>query len=156
MKALDLYLLGRRLMKLGEEEMRGRDAPAVPTGMRLIVTDVAGHPGSSIGEITARTGLPQSHVSQSVARLRDRGALETTRDPADGRRTLVRLSPRIPDTAAQRGSVSADAALGEAMGVTDPRAVAELVTALESVLAHLRAAPDAKRPPRDPPTRHGR
>jgi DNA-binding transcriptional ArsR family regulator len=137
--ALDLYLLGRRLMKLSEEEMRGPDAPPVPTGLRLIVTDVAEHPGSSIGEITARTGLPQSHVSQSVARLRDRGALETTRDPADGRRTLVRLGARIPESAARRGSAPVDGALGEAMGLTDPRAVGELVTSLESVLEHLRA-----------------
>jgi DNA-binding MarR family transcriptional regulator len=149
MNARDLYLLGRRLMKLGEEAMRGSEGREVPTGLRLIVIDVAEHPGSSIGEIAARTGLPQSHVSASVARLRARGALETEGDPLDGRRKLVRLAPRIPERAARRGSVSVDEALGEAMGVTDPRARSELVAALERVLAHLRDAPAAGVAPED-------
>ena len=138
--ALDLYLLGRALMKVGEQAMRGDDAPAVPTGIRLILIDLAEHPGSSIGEITARTGLPQSHVSQSVARLRARGALETASDPRDGRRTLVRLSADLPERAARLGSASVEARLAEALDVSDP---GELVEALESVLAHLRRAGSA-------------
>ena len=132
-------------MKLGEEAMRGPDAPQVPTGVRLIVMDVAEHPGSSIGEIAARTGLPQSHVSESVARLRARGALEVASDPGDGRRTLVRMGPGTADRAARRGSVPVDDALGEAMDVTDPQALAELVAALESVLAHLCEGRESKR-----------
>ena len=146
MRALDLYLLGRRLTKLGEEAIGGRGARQVPTGLRLIVIDVGEHPDSSIGEIAARTGLPQSHVSQSVARLRARGALETTSDPRDGRRTLVRMAPEIADRAARVGSVPVDAALGEAMDVSDPDALAELVAALQSVLAHLREAEAATAP----------
>ena len=138
MKALDLYLLGRRLTKLGEQAMGGHEARRAPTGLRLIVIDVSEHPDSSIGEIAGRTGLPQSHVSQSVTRLRARGALETTSDPRDGRRTLVRLGPGIADRAARLGSVPVDATLGEAMDVTDPNVLADLVAGLESVLAHLR------------------
>jgi len=126
--ALDLYLLGRSLMKLGEEAMRGDNAPAVPTGIRLILIDLVEHPGSSIGEITARTGLPQSHVSQSVARLRARGAVATASDPHDGRKTLVRLSADLPARAARLGSAPVEAI---------PHGLAK---ALESVLAHLRAA----------------
>ncbi len=124
-------------MKIGEESMRGPDAPPVPTGLRLIVIDLSEHPDSSIGEIAARTGLPQSHVSQSVARLQARGAVETASDPRDGRRTLVRLSPGVPARASRLGSVSVDHVLSEAMGITDSRG-AELVDALKSVLAHLR------------------
>ena len=108
--------------------------------------DVGEHPDSSIGEISARTGLPQSHVSQSVARLRARGALETTSDPRDGRRTLVRMAPEIADRAARVGSVEVDAALGDAMDISDPDALAEIVAALQSVLARLRDAETATAP----------
>jgi DNA-binding MarR family transcriptional regulator len=133
--ALDCYLLGRRLMKIGETGMRGPDAPAVPSGLRLIVTDIGEHPGSPIGEIASRTGLPQSYVSTSVARLRARGAVETAGDPADGRRTLVRLTESIPTRAAQRGAVSIDGAIAAEAGLDDP---AEVVAALETLLAGLR------------------
>ena len=135
MNALDLHFLGRRLMKIGEAAMRGGDAPAVPSGLRLIVTDIAEEPGSSIGEIASRTGLPQSYVSTSVARLRDRGAVETAGDPRDGRRTLVRLSASTPARAARRGAAPVDALLTAEAGLDDP---SEVVAALESLLAGLR------------------
>jgi len=118
--ALDLHLLGRRLMKIGEGAMRGTDAPAIPSGLRLIVTDIAENAGSSIGEIAARTGLPQSYVSTSVARLRDRTAVETAGDPKDGRRTLVRLTESIPARAARRGAASIDGAIVQEAGPGRP------------------------------------
>jgi DNA-binding MarR family transcriptional regulator len=133
--ALDLYLLGRRLMKIGEGAMRPPGAPPVPTGVRLIVTDIAEHPGSPIGEIARRTGLPQSHVSQSVARLRERGAIQTEGDPTDGRRTLVRLSPSVSARAARHGAARIDPLLAEAAGLGD---AAEVVASLEALLAGLR------------------
>jgi DNA-binding MarR family transcriptional regulator len=133
--ALDLYLLGRRLMKIGEGAMRPPGAPPVPTGVRLIVTDIAEHPGSPIGEIARRTGLPQSHVSQSVARLRERGAVETEGDPNDGRRTLVRLSPSVSARAARHGAARIDSLLADAAGLDHP---AEVVASLEALLAGLR------------------
>ena len=156
MTARDLYLLGRRLAKLAEEAMRGRDAPPVPTGLRLIVMDVSEHPDSSIGEIAARTGLPQSHVSHSVARLRARGALETAGDPRDGRRTLVRMGGRTAARAARLGSVPVDGALGAAAGIIDPRELAGLVATLESLAARLLDAHDedgarSARPPQADP-----
>jgi DNA-binding MarR family transcriptional regulator len=138
MNALDLYLLGRRLMKIGEAAMRPPGAPPVPTGVRLIVTDIAEHPGSPIGEIARRTGLPQSHVSQSVARLRERGAVETESDPGDGRRTLVRLSASVSARAARHGAAQIDSLLSEAAGLDDP---AEVVASLEALLAGLRRTP---------------
>ena len=137
MNALELHLLGRRLMKIGESAMRGPDAPAVPSGLRLIVTDIAENAGSAIGEIAGRTGLPQSYVSTSVARLRERGAVETAADPRDGRRTLVRLTQSIPARAARRGAGSIDAVIAVAAGLDDP---AEVVAALEKLLAGLRQA----------------
>jgi DNA-binding IclR family transcriptional regulator len=41
----------------------------------MVLIDVSEHADSSIGEIAARTGFPQSHVSASVARLRELGTL---------------------------------------------------------------------------------
>jgi DNA-binding MarR family transcriptional regulator len=123
-EALDCILLGRQLARIGEEAMRGSKAPSLPTGPSLVLRDVFANPESSIAQITARTGLPQSYVSESVARLRERGMLETSADPADGRRTLVRLSDEHPRNVARRGAVSVDAALGEALG--DANAVSAL------------------------------
>jgi DNA-binding MarR family transcriptional regulator len=44
--------------------------------------------------------LPQSHVSASVARFRERGTVETAADPDDRRRTLVRLHDEYQNTKA--------------------------------------------------------
>ena len=67
--AFDLIVLGRQLARIGETVMRGQAPPAQPTIAGMVLADVFAHPGSSISEITARTGMPQSHVSETVARL---------------------------------------------------------------------------------------
>ncbi len=86
-----MFRVGRRLMKLGLESMPPvRD---LPTGVRLVLVDVFEHPGTTIGQIAARTGFPQSHVSSAVARLRTAEVLITEADPRDRRRTLVAPSP---------------------------------------------------------------
>jgi len=100
--ATDLFLLGRTLMGLAERALpRG-----VNTSVRLVLIDAAYHPGSSISQITERTGFPQSHVSQSVAKLREFGVLETTVDPADRRRTLVWPTPALEQRAARIGTAT--------------------------------------------------
>jgi|SRR5580692_7229339 DNA-binding MarR family transcriptional regulator len=156
MNALDLIMLGRQLTKIGEEVLRGRPAPGtprpdapgtpvMPAGPSLVLRDAFAHPGSSITDITARTGLPQSYVSESVARLRDQGILETGTDPADGRRTLVRVTAQHPRTVAAKGSASADDALAQALGESaDDPAVTEILAALTALAARLR--PEAPGP----------
>jgi DNA-binding MarR family transcriptional regulator len=57
-----------------------------------IVEDVIKNPGASVTDIAQRTGFVQSHVSASVARLRERGIVETAPEPTDRRRTTVRLA----------------------------------------------------------------
>jgi DNA-binding MarR family transcriptional regulator len=114
--ALDLIMLGRQLTKIGEEVMRGSASSSMPTGPSLVLRDVFAHPDSSITDVTARTGLPQSYVSESVARLRGQGIVETSADPADGRRTLVRITAQHPRTVAAKGSAPVDAALAAALG----------------------------------------
>lgn len=58
-----------------------------------IVEDVTDHPHSPITEIARRTGLAQSLVSRTVDRLHGAGILTAGHDPADGRRTLVSVTP---------------------------------------------------------------
>jgi DNA-binding MarR family transcriptional regulator len=130
---LELYELGRRLMRAGEVALRGSDGAGLPAGVALIVMDVVEHPGSAIRDIVARTGFPQGHVSASVARLRQRGVLETSVDPDDGRLTLVRVTADFAARVAQRRGMPVDAGLAEVTGIEDPQELAELVTKLGSL-----------------------
>src|SRR5258708_7658198 len=92
MNALELLVLGRRLMKIAGDAMPAAGSDQVPSSVRSVAIDVSEHQDTSIGEIAARTGFPQSHVSLAVARLKDGGVFVTTVDPRDRRRTLVRAS----------------------------------------------------------------
>jgi SAM-dependent methyltransferase/DNA-binding MarR family transcriptional regulator len=126
-----LFLLGRTLMKIGGETVPKVGFHQLPTSVRSVLIDAFEHPNSSISDITARTGFPQSHVSASVARLREGGALDVIVDPDDRRRTLVRPSAEIPGRAAQLAAASVDGALARALGREDPREVEEVVAALD-------------------------
>jgi DNA-binding MarR family transcriptional regulator len=139
---LELFLLGRKLMKLGEEAIPPSGFHQMPTSVRSVLVDVYEHPGSSVSEITARTGFPQSHVSASVARLREAGGLITTTDPADRRRTLVSPNPEVRRGLPSLAWEPVDAVLAGAIGTGDPGQVTEAVAALE-LLARLltRGAP---------------
>jgi len=134
-------MLGRQLSRIGEEVMRGSRAPGMPTGPSLVLRDVFAHPDSSISDVTARTCLPQSYVSESVARLRDQGIVETSADPSDGRRTLVRVIPDHPRTVAAKGSVSVDAALADALGEpAGGAAIAQIIGTLSDIATRLTPA----------------
>lgn len=136
MNGLGLFLLGRKLMKLGEEALPPSGFRQIPASVRSVLIDVYEHPGSSVSEITARTGFPQSHVSASVTRLRESGALVTAIDPADRRRTLASPNPEIRSRMSSLAQGSVDAVLARAIGTGDPGQVAEAVGALE-LLARL-------------------
>lgn len=131
MNALELYNLGRKLMKLGEEALPPSGFQRLPTSVRSILVDVFAHPGSSISDITARTGFPQSHVSASVARLREHGALMTETDPADRRRTLVSPARDALSRGLRHASGSIDSTIAEVMGCEDGAEIAAVVAALE-------------------------
>src|SRR5690242_1551492 len=95
---IELFLLGRTLMKIGEEAIPVDGVGAYSTSHRsvlIVASDVRANPGSSVGEIAERTGFPQSKVSACVARLREAGAIDAEPDPADRRRLLVRPAARV-------------------------------------------------------------
>ncbi len=141
MNSLDLIVLGRQLARIGEEVLRGSAAPGMPVGPSLVLRDVFAHPDSPIADITARTGLPQSYASESVAKLRDQGIVETSADPADGRRTLVRVAAAHPRAVAVKGAIPADAALAAALGMPlDGDEFAALLAMLEELAGRLRPA----------------
>jgi DNA-binding MarR family transcriptional regulator len=143
MDGVELFRLGRNLMKIGEQAIHSAGFHELPTSVRSIMIDVFEHPGSSVGEIAARTGFPQSHVSASVARLQSGGVLMTAVDPRDRRRTLVRASPEVqPMAVRHRGAAPVDDALAEALGTTDPGRVAEVVATLEGLARRLAATAD--------------
>ena len=141
MNGIELFLLGRKLMKLGEEAIPAGGFRSLPTSVRSILLDVFEHPDTSVGEIAARTGFPQSHISASVAKLRDEGLFVTKIDANDRRRTLVRRSPEVTRRAANQAMVSIDTALANALATDDPNLVDTLSRALDLIAHHLN--PDA-------------
>jgi len=135
---VDLFLLGRALMKLGEDALPeppgGAGKYAGSARMVLIVaSDIAEHPESAVGEIAARTALPQSQVSTAIARLKEADAVQTVPDPADRRRALVSQKPGVSDRLAQVRATGIEDALASAIGTDDPARVAEVAQALEQL-----------------------
>ncbi|MGP3959852.1 MarR family winged helix-turn-helix transcriptional regulator [Nonomuraea sp. 3N208] len=140
MNGVELFLLGRTLMKIGEEALPTEGLGDQPTNVRtvlIVVSDVRAHPGSAIGEIASRTGLPQSAVSAAVARLREAGAIITEPDPRDRRRLLIQPAPAISGRVEQIRSTSIDATLAKVLDTDDPQRVAEVTALLEKLTRHL-------------------
>ncbi|WP_308126147.1 helix-turn-helix domain-containing protein [Nonomuraea ceibae] len=140
MNGVDLFLLGRTLMKIGEEALPTEglgDQPGSTRSVLIVVSDIRAHPGSAISEIVTRTGLPQSAVSAAVARLREAGAVVTEPDARDRRRLRVRPAPELSSRVEQVRSTAIDAALAKALGGDDPHRVAEVVALLEELARHL-------------------
>lgn len=137
MEAIELVALGRRLQKIGEEALRVGPGAGMPAGPVLVLRDVFTHPGTSVNDITARTGLPQGYVSECVAKLRDDFMLETATDPLDRRRTLARFVPEHAKRVLEAGAVPADDALGRALAEDDPAAVADVVRVLSDLAGRL-------------------
>lgn len=94
MNAGQLHALARLLREIATLATADPGEAPVPGGVLAIVEDIAHHEGTSVGEIASRTGLAQSLVSTTVGAMRDRGILETTSDPNDRRRALIRVEPR--------------------------------------------------------------
>ena len=150
MDALDLIILGRQLSRIGERAMRGGDLEddepaalrlALPAGALIVMRDVLSHPGSSITDITARTRLPQSYVSESVNKLRVKGIAEINADPADRRRTLVRLTPAHIDQVARRSARDADELLLAALGGLPNESARQVIATLTELARMLRTEP---------------
>lgn len=132
MNAVDVYLLGRKLMKLAEAAFpTDPHSGPLPASVRTVLIDVAQHPGSSISDVTRRTGFPQSHVSASVARLRDQGVLTTSVDERDGRRTVITLTDAFRDRLPTRAPAPIEGALAAELGSPDTEDMRPVTDALK-------------------------
>ncbi|MEU1283358.1 helix-turn-helix domain-containing protein [Kitasatospora sp. NPDC005856] len=135
MDGVQLLRLGKRLTELGRAMITDPASEHLTAGEIAVVADVYRHPAASVQEIRVRTGFAQSHVSVSVARLRERGLLDAAPDPADGRRTLLTVSD--PARRAIRAHVARPAEPVIARAVPDPekaRRVTELLDELAGLL----------------------
>lgn len=136
-----MFLLGRLLMKIGEEAMPQPPAATPRTGstriVLIVLSDVVAHDSSSIGEIADRTGLPQSQVSAAVARLKEAGSVETQPDPADRRRMLVRKAATTSARVTDVRVATIDDALAAALGTADTADITDTVQLLETLAARL-------------------
>lgn len=103
----------------------------------IALSDIAAHPDSAIGEIARRTGLPQSQVSTAVARLKETGSIETTQDPTDRRRILVRTAATPSARVAEVRAAGIEDALTRALATTDEQVLAQVTAALTVLARHL-------------------
>jgi DNA-binding MarR family transcriptional regulator len=94
MNAGQLHRLARVLREIAQAATANEGERPVAASTVAIVEDVTEHPHSPITEIARRTGLAQSLISRTVDRLQAAGIFTTSRDPADGRRTLVSVNPQ--------------------------------------------------------------
>ncbi|MEV6214923.1 helix-turn-helix domain-containing protein [Nocardia sp. NPDC051833] len=138
MDGVELFLLGRTLMKIGEEALPTEGLGGGHRPVLVVTSDIVAHPDSTVGEIARRTGLPQSAVSTAVARLEEAGSITTDTDPRDRRRTVIRPAARISARVAQIRASTIDAAVTAALPTDDPAATAEVLNALDILARHLR------------------
>ena len=131
MNGLELFLLGRKLAKMGIETIPSSALNEFPPSAQAVLIDVLEYPNSSIGEIAKRTELPQSQVSAAATMLEERCLLETVSDPNDGRRTLVRGAPGVGRKIRRKVDVSVDQTVAEALASTNPDDLARALEALE-------------------------
>ena len=84
--------MARSLREVALDATRNTGADRVNAGELAVLEDVARHPRSTIGDVTARTGLSQSLVSRIVHAAAAEGALEVERDEDDRRRVRIELA----------------------------------------------------------------
>ena len=126
----DLYQLGRRLTELAYQGMGGSELDLTPSEF-LVLRDLFMNGQSSITDTVTRTGVAQSKVSMSVAKLRDRGWVNTSPDPLDGRKTLVGVTKAVKLEGDRRRARNAQDALTLVLADAEPTERKQLASALE-------------------------
>ena len=137
MNGLELYLLGRKLAKMGIETIPSSALNEFPPSAQAVLIDVLESPNSSIGEIAKRTELPQSQVSVAATMLEEHGLLETVTDPDDRRRTLVRGAPGVGRKIRKKVNVPIDETIASALASESPDDLAQVLAALEMLSLQL-------------------
>jgi len=129
-----LHRLGKRLIDLARQVTADAGDTELTPGEIAVLEDVLKHPGSVVTEIQARTGFAQSHVSTSVARLRERGLIVAAPDPEDRRRTRLTLAEIAHRAIMRRAGRPADDTIAEVVGPEKAERVLQLLTELAELL----------------------
>jgi len=95
MRAANLHRLARTLREVALLATENTGDDRVNAGELAVLEDIARNPGSTISDITRRTGLAQSLVSRITHGMAGGGALTIQPDSSDRRRVHVDLS-RLP------------------------------------------------------------
>lgn len=136
MTPVELILLGRTLMKIGEQSLPAPDTGSPQGGERTVVivmSEVYENPGITVSEVARRTGLPQSAVSGAVARLREAGSVLAEPDPTDRRRQLLCRNPQLTPRRRTVAAAGIEDAVATALGDHEPGDLAEVLSAIETL-----------------------
>jgi DNA-binding MarR family transcriptional regulator len=125
--------LGRKLLEIARVELTDEGDAALSVGELVVITDVLYHPGSTVTEITTRTGLAQSRVSTALSSLRALGAVETSPDPSDGRRMLVLPGEQVRAAVDERVRRPVDGTLRQRLNHLSDDRFTELLKAMSEL-----------------------
>jgi DNA-binding MarR family transcriptional regulator len=153
-----LHQVARLLREVALDASTDPGEAPVSAGDVAITEDITHHENASVGEIAARTGLAQSLVSRTVAKLQQDGLVVTARDPDDGRRVLISLAPGVrTGLFRSRARRPVEPALRARYPDVPPADIARAMTLLAELAGILASEPAAapgrrprQRPARDP------
>ena len=111
MRAADLHRLARSAREIALVATQNVGNEQVSAGELAVVEDVAGHPGTTIGEVAARTNLAQSLVSRIARAMQEAGIFAVRRDEHDRRKTRLSVEPAARRHFVRRGDQSIHRAL---------------------------------------------
>lgn len=125
----------RRLVRaLRTSTRRAERAPAVTSAQLLVLRELGGAPGMSLGALARRTHTSQSTVSEVVARLVESGFIRRRVAADDGRRRELSLTAR-GRAAVHRAPRSAGERLREALEGMPPARRRAVAAGLEGWIA---------------------
>jgi DNA-binding MarR family transcriptional regulator len=101
-------------------------ADHVNAGELAVLEDIARNRGSTITEITRRTGLAQSLVSRIVHAMSEAGAVSISPDGHDRRKVRIELDPRTREQINDRAGNTISDALGSYVSALAPAERREL------------------------------
>jgi DNA-binding MarR family transcriptional regulator len=130
MEMHELYKLGRTLIDAAERAQGATETGMSPSEF-LVLRDLFINGESSIRQIVARTGLAQSRVSICIQSLVKRGWVTTSSDPADGRKTLARVTKRVEVEGMRRRTRDANDALAPLLAAASADDRKAITSALE-------------------------
>jgi MarR family transcriptional regulator for hemolysin len=94
-----------------------------------------------LGELGRRLGISNSTLTRNIERLQQRRLVETSPDPADGRASIVELSPEGRVAAAEVARIE-DGFARAVVADLDGDSTAEIVRLLDRLLVAIRRASD--------------